>query len=47
MGYLPSTSFMDSFLNFLFETLGLRIGLRNFELYNMSFFPNTFKDLDF
>jgi len=47
MGYLPSTSFMDSSLNFLFKTLGLRIGLRNFELYNMSFFPTLLKILIF
>jgi len=37
MNYLPSTSFVDSFPNFHFKTLGLRIGLRNFKLSNMSF----------
>jgi len=46
MGYLPSTSFMDSFSNFFLKLLdyGSAREILNYTIY--PFFPNTFKELD-
>jgi len=47
MSYFAFYFLMDSSSNFHFKTLGLRIGLRNFELYKISFLSNTFKETGF